>query len=411
MFRTLCWWLLIAIAGLGSSLPARTDPLCPGAGRALVELGFPDALVAEAPSTQVRSMRSGDRRWIRADTAGDGVLASVRSAQPAARGVDLGGQFVGFEIRLTGSGRLGGMDLRLGSGESFEDYYLFSLPLYDDPLFDPVQPGEWIPITMSFARAQVVGEPDRGAIRWVSWALRDAGTEPLRVEWRALEAWPEPKRGVVSFTFDDGYDEHFAAARAMARHGFAGTAYVMPDQIGAPGYLTAHQLEVLEREYHWDVAAHHATPLTDFANGELEITLASVYEYLAERGFRGAGHLAYPLGRHDPHHVVPATRRFFETARVASAGPETLPPADRYRLRAVNVLGTRTTPEELAVLARAALEHKHWTILMFHYLVEGRPGSDLEYNSAEFERALGLIRATGVEVRTVSEVWTALGCR
>ena len=136
MFRTLCWWLLIAIAGLGSSLPARTDPLCPGAGRALVELGFPDALVAEAPSTQVRSMRSGDRRWIRADTAGDGVLASVRSAQPAARGVDLGGQFVGFEIRLTGSGRLGGMDLRLGSGESFEDYYLFSLPLYDDPLFD-----------------------------------------------------------------------------------------------------------------------------------------------------------------------------------------------------------------------------------------------------------------------------------
>jgi len=410
MPRSSCWVLLFVAAWATNAAPIGAGETCGGVGRPLPELGFPNALVADPSPTRVRWMRSGDLRWIRAETDGSGALASLRTAHLAQRGVDLNGHFLRFELRLAGAGRLGGMDIRIGSGANWEDYYLFSLPLYDDPYFDPLQPGEWLTLSFSFARAQAVGRPDRGAIRWISWAFRDAGVAPLRLEWRALQAVPEPEHGMLSFTFDDGYDEHFAAARAMARHQFAGTAYVMPDQIGEPGYLTTSQLETLEAEFGWDVAAHHAIPLTDFANGELESTLAGVHEYLALRGFRGAGHLAYPLGRHDPLRIVPATRRFFETARIASAGPETLPPADPYRLRAVNVLGTSTAPEDLAAAARAAQRHKHWAILMFHYLVEGRPASDLEYNRAEFERALHLIEETGIEVKTVSEVWEAVSC-
>ncbi len=374
-------------------------------------LGFPDAMASDPSPVSVRWMRNGEQHWIRAETAGGGTLAVIRSARPAPSPVDLTGHFLRLELRLTGPGRLGGMEVRLGSGEEWNDYFLFTFPIYDDPRFDPLQPGEWLATTLSFARAQAVGNPDRSALRWLSVAFRDAGSAPLRIEWRRLGAIPEPERGVLSFTFDDGYDEHLDAARMMAAHGFAGTAYVMPDQIGEPGYLTLPQLQMLEREYGWDVAAHHAVPLTDFENGDLERTLRGVREYLDAGGFRGAGHLAYPLGRHDPLRVVPATRRFFETARVASAGPETLPPADPYRLRAINVLGTHTRPEDLATIARDARLHKHWAILMFHYLVPGVPAHDLEYNKDDFERALAQIQETGVEVKTITEVWSEVSCR
>jgi len=63
----------------------------------------------------------------------------------------------------------------------------------------------------------------------------------------------EPAEGILTITFDDGYDEQIEAARLMARHGFRGTAYVMPDQIGTFGYLRLEDLRTLRDELGWDV--------------------------------------------------------------------------------------------------------------------------------------------------------------
>ncbi len=404
--KTLPWFafLVCLLPAIGVAAP------CPDA-QPLHALGFPAGLGAEPGATRFGMVTREGHSWVRARTDGAGTLGIARSADAASRPVDLRGRFLAMQLRLAGSGRLGGMEIRLGSGGAWNDFFVFEIPLYSDPLFDPLQPGEWLPLTLSFGRARRVGAPDRSQIRWVAWAVRDDTSGPVVVDWAGLAALPEPERGVLSFTFDDGYAEHLAiAGRAKAERDFPGTAYVMPEQIGDTGYLNLDGLGTL-RDLGWDVAAHHATPLPEFDDATLEPTLASVRDYLVSHGFEtGAGHLAYPLGRHDPERVVPATRRVFETARVAGAGPETLPPADRYRIRAVDVRGGETSPEDLRAIAEDALAHRHWVVLMFHHLVEGDVRHALEYNADDFERGIALIQETGIDVQTVSEVWSAWRC-
>ena len=317
MKRVLLCAALLALVG---AAPARVWARACPTTETLAPLGFPGGLGAEPGSTRFGTVARDGRTWIRARTDGSGSLGIARSARSAARPVDLRGRFLAMQLRLSGPGRLGGMEIRLGSDGAWDDFFVFEIPLFTDPLFDPIQPGEWLPLTLSFGSAKRVGNPDRSKIRWVAWAMRDDGSGPLVVDWADLAAVPEPAGGVLSFTFDDGYAEHLSVAgRAMARHGFAGTAYVMPEQIGKTSYLGLDELGTL-RGLGWDVAAHHATPLPEFDDETLEPTLTRVRDYLLGHGFAaGAEHLAYPLGRHDPKRVVPATRRVFQTARVASA--------------------------------------------------------------------------------------------
>jgi hypothetical protein len=84
---------------------------------------------------------------------------------------------------------------------------------------------------------------------------------------------------------------------------------------------------------------------------QLESTILGVQRFLEENEFRASlGHLAYPLGRQNTSYVRPLVRKHFLTARVAGAGPETLPPADPHLLRVLNVTNT-TTPEEIGAAA------------------------------------------------------------
>lgn len=405
-FLASCLAVAIALGGARQANAAN----CP-TEESLEALGFPTTFASQRGPTRFHTVNQADRTWIRARTDGRGTLGTARSARPAETPVDLSDHFLKIGLRLSGPGRIGGMEIRVGSGNPGNDYYLISIPLYTDPLFDPLQAGEWLTLTFGLGPAKIVGRPDRSNVRWISWTLRDDASGPIQVDWAELSAVRRPPKGVVSFTFDDGYAEHLhIAGRAMARHSFPGTAYVMPDQIDGDGYLRLEDLRALKK-LGWDVAAHHATPLPDFDDAELQPVLKSVRDYLVQHGFdRGAGHLAYPLGRHDPKRVVPVTRRVFETARIAGAGPETLPPADRYRIRAVNVLGGTMTPEAIREIAEAAIEHRQWAVLMFHHLVPGQATNELEYNEADFARAVALVRETGVPVQTVSEVWRAWRC-
>ena len=101
--------------------------------------------------------------------------------------------------------------------------------------------------------------------------------------------------------------------------------------------------------------------------------------------------------------VLPAVRKYFETARVAGGGVETLPPADPYLLRTVNVLDT-TKPEELAEVVKNAVDNGQWAILMFHYLVK-QPTTHIEYRESDFVKFIDLIGTAKVPVLTVDEVY------
>jgi peptidoglycan/xylan/chitin deacetylase (PgdA/CDA1 family) len=364
---------------------------------------------ASQPVTRHRERGAVFLRWV---TEGRGELDFLRPTAKLDQPVDLDDRFVRLRVRIDDTQRLAALELRLGSGDEPGSYFAFRQPIYEDELFNPIQSGEWLTLTYSFGRAEVVGNPDRGAIDQVVWVVRDSGPDaagrprPLTLDLGSIDSMPSPRSGIVSLTFDDGHQEHFdVAARLMAEHGFPGTAYVMPDEVGTAGYMTVDELQVMHVTHGWDIAAHHAIPYTDFPSQDLEHTIRETQRFLRDNGFgEGALHLAYPLGRHDTRRVVPMVRRHFQTARLAGAGPETLPPADPHRLRVWNVTNT-TTPAEVEAAVRRAREQREWLILMFHYLPK-KAVRTTDYAIDDFRAVLDGIARQGVPVKTLTDVWS-----
>lgn len=347
--------------------------------------------------------------WARIVTdgqAGSTFVANVRPYKPV---IDATGKFVKVRVKIDDVSKLAGLEFRLSSDRFSKNYFAFGFPIYDDADFNVIRDGVWSTITFSFGNAKIEGNPDRSRIDSVGWYVADKGNgSPISAWWGGLSLVDEPKEGVVSITFDDGYDENLLAAQIMAKYGMSGTAYIIPDAIGQTGYLNHHELVDMQLRYGWDVAAHHETPFTELRPDELENVILGVQQFLIENDFAtGAGHLAYPLGRQNTALVRPLVRKHFATARVAAKGPETLPPADPHLLRVFNVT-PETSPAQIGEAAKQAREHKEWLILMFHYLVE-KPEGDLEYGIDAFDKAMAAISKSGAKVMPLTKVWAACG--
>ena len=317
--------------------------------------------------------------------------------------VDARGRFVRAVVRVRGAVRLRGLEIRLGSDGFATSWYALPVARFADPEYNFLQDGGWTAVTLGFGTAAVTGAPDRAAIDAVGLVVTDDATGTVEIDLAGIALVDEPREGVVTFTFDDGYAEHLAAARLMAERGWRGTAYVIPQLLGRPAYLTPQDAAELGR-LGFDVAAHDDPPFTTVPPAELETRLRGLQAALAGLGFaEGARHLAYPLGKQEPVRVRPTVARLFATARLAGGGPETIPPADPHLLRAVNVLHT-TTPAEVGAWARRAKTHREWLILMFHWLPE-RATKPTDYAMADFRRVLEEVGRSGVRVARLTDVW------
>lgn len=371
------------------------------------ETGTPFGLVWREGALE--SGRDARGAFARVVTDGAGHPSLAAHATPLASPLDARRRFVKLWLRVDDRERLGGFELRLytGGGTS-EHFFGFEVPLFTDPEADLVKSGEWTTLSWSFGAARVVGSPDRSRVDAIGgWVIDRGGGRPVSADLGAVALVDAPSQGVVSLTFDDGFDEHRLAAELMAEHGFRGTAYVIPHAFGTRGHLSHADAAALQDRFGWDVAAHHETPFTQMGARELEGAILGVRRALEHGGFtRGSAHLAYPLGKQDPSVVRPIVRRHFATARVASGGAETLPPADPHLVRAWNVTNV-ARPEDVAAAARRAHEHGEWLVLMFHYLVEERPANALEYAVEDFRALLDGLARAGVRVLPVSEVWQA----
>jgi peptidoglycan/xylan/chitin deacetylase (PgdA/CDA1 family) len=335
------------------------------------------------------------------DGKGHPTLAALQSLDPV---VDANGRFAQAVVRVRGIEHLVGIEVRFSSDGMQSSWLSLPVLLYGDREYNFVQEDTWASITLSFGPAVASGKPDRKRIDSVGIMVTDDGKGEVEVDLAGIALVDAPKQGVVSFTFDDGYKEHLAAARLLAERGWSGTAYVIPQLIGqGPVYLTEADVAEL-RKIGFDVAAHDDPPLTQVPAAELEPRMRGIQDWLAKHGFaEGGKHLAYPLGKQEPKRVRPTIARVFTTARIAGGGPETIPPADPHLLRAVNVMD-KTTPEEVGAWARRARDEGEWLLLMFHWLPE-KTEKGTDYSMSDFRRAIDAVAKAKVRVATVSEVW------
>jgi peptidoglycan/xylan/chitin deacetylase (PgdA/CDA1 family) len=387
---------LLAAALVATATPARS------AERWIDAAPNAESVKSQWREGKVEEAREKDKSFVRITTDGKGhpTLAAMEAIQPA---IDARGRFVKVMLRVQGLANLSGIELRVGSDSSKDAWYSYTIPLYGDVEYNLLQDGAWTAITMSLGPRNATGAPKRDALDAFSIMATDTGGGPVKLDFGGLAVVDEPAEGVVSFTFDDGYKEHLPAMKLLAEHGWRGTAYVIPETIGSPSYLSVEDLAEIER-LGSDVAAHDDPPLTSLPPDELEPRLRGIQSYLADHGYAdGAKHLAYPLGKQETSRVRPTVNKLFATARLAGSGPETLPPADPHLLRAFNVLDS-TTPEEVAAAAQRAKDNHEWLILMFHWLPE-KAAKPTDYSMDDFKRALDAVAKTGVRVAPITEVW------
>lgn len=273
--------------------------------------------------------------------------------------------------------------------------------------------GEWVAITLGWGDVTTTGAPNRAAITDWQVSLTDdaAGTVTMHVNGIALV--PEPAtaypNGVLSFTFDDGWDSQYTEARKkLDQYAYPATAYLIADMIGAAGRMTLAQAQQLQDVNGWQVSGHaaadtvHGLTFTGVDAATAKADYIAMREWLLSNGFAGGDHLAWPLGAYDPS-VLRAARRYWASARsIHDRTHETIPPADPLRLRCRTVTNTDTTTT-IQTLIDNAYANRGWLIICFHKLVT-TPTVSTEYAIASFGTIVDYVATKGIPVRTIDQV-------
>ena len=274
-----------------------------------------------------------------------------------------------------------------------------------------LQDNRWNVITLGLAQTMAAGSPDTSRVDGVQVRVTDRGTgEPATVWFNGIALVQRNDRGIVTIAFDDGYDSDYTHARpVLDRYHFPATSYVVGSLVGGPGRLSVAQLKNLQDLNGWDIASHSYTHsnLTERAGSEIDTDLDLSKQFLVQNGlYRGSEHFAYPNGIFDSDELRSLVQKYFKTARTALGPSETLPPSDPHRLRAMMVVNT-TPPAEVSQQVQAAIAGGDWLILVFHKIVDSDADDDSEYLKSNFEQIVDDIASRGVEVMTVSEVYSS----
>ena len=177
-------------------------------------------------------------------------------------------------------------------------------------------------------------------------------------------------KGMVSFTFDDGYQSVYDNALPILQaYGFPGVAYVINNLVeagenGNQGYMTLSELHALENAG-WEIGGHtksHKSLIT-LSNDELKEEIGESYQYLDDNSFRVRS-MAYPYGGYNSN-VIKITSDYFEFARGGQSAIQTTdyPIFGKYALPWVSSYNGLPKLEELVDYAET---NKMWVIFTFH---------------------------------------------
>jgi peptidoglycan/xylan/chitin deacetylase (PgdA/CDA1 family) len=205
----------------------------------------------------------------------------------------------------------------------------------------------------------------------------------------------KPFEGVVTLSFDDGYDDVFVeAASYMKKTGYLGTAFIMPEQIGELGYMNEAQLNELNAQG-WGIGGHHITNLRTLNLADAEIAISNVKNWLKERSYNGQEHFAYPMGSYNKD-IQNIIMKYFTTARTIDGfnQPFACIIPENINSRTISNI---TTVSTLKAQIDEAIIHNEWLILNFHKLVE-MPSNDIEYSILDFKEIVDYLFEKGVTV-------------
>jgi peptidoglycan/xylan/chitin deacetylase (PgdA/CDA1 family) len=361
---------------------------------------------------------------VKLTTKGTGGQAVVQLTRQAA--INLKGKHVKVWLLIPTefAGTLNDITVIFGSGsEAFKGQLKQTIcnNFGTEPLKAFCKSGEWFPFTIEpmGLTGRVGSEINWEAIQDFRIGIEDNKTGETGILFGGLEivtdTYPE---GVVSWTHDDNYLSQWEKLYPMFQaYGWKASLYLTMSRINEASHLTLEQIKHLQQVAGWDVsvhcdlAAHNVSPtegMTPLTETEILNDLRAAQERLAELGLEGANHWAIPSGIFNQEFLA-FTPQLFSSARAAlSNGGETVPPADRRRLRISGMTNGSKTGNNAEVgsmkwVAKETKAYGGWAIFLIHSVAAVAE----EPNTLEEKKVKELVEevaAQGLLVRKISEV-------
>lgn len=341
---------------------------------------------------------------LRVITDGAGGVSSTRKTGLT---LNLSSKIIKIAVRVDDPTRVADLLLYLSSDSMATSASLRILPsTVPSPTW--LQPGEWTVITLSLGDLITPANVNLSSVNALQLRAKDRAAGSFTVNFGGIWSATRSVKGMVSFTFDDGWASQFDVARpALDAYRFPATLYVISDRVGQPGYVTADQLRTLQDVGGWEMGAHahtlnvHDTRFTNVSLGVLEADILAQKTWFQEQGLRVAENLAYPGGQFNPA-VEGLMREHFASARsIYSVQRETMPVARLTRLRSWSVTSSDTLASVKAQVDAAAA-NGDWLILTFHKLTAS-PTVSTEWATADFQALVTYVASKGIDVKTVGE--------
>lgn len=311
-------------------------------------------------------------------------------------------QMIRLKMSVDSIKNLEGAEFRFFNEGSKTDYIYYRIPSYADENFNWLLPEQ--PNDVTFSVSQLEGKKNKKT-KYNSLGLfvkiKPGSKNSVTIQDVQITSKPSFGKGIISLTFDDGFSSLVLADQILRKHKLNGTAYIIREAIGQKGYITADQVCLLSQGV-WSIGSHSTTPFVEV--NDLKKWIQDDIAWMKNQcgGRFSWEHLAYPLGKIN-FKVLEMISPIYKTARIAGSGVETLPPANPWKLRTINVTPS-LSPREIQKLAKKAVENGDWLILMFHHIVKEKPKNDLEYSADRFDQIAKGLRTYQKQVTKIPDV-------
>lgn len=176
---------------------------------------------------------------------------------------------------------------------------------------------------------------------------------------------------VVSLTFDDGDADNFAVGAVLKQYGLHATWYIPSGLVGDGHHMTWEQLDELRSNGN-EIGGHGLDHVNigKLGTDELRHQVCDDRQTLSDHGFTPVS-FAYPFGGYSQEAKAMVRDCGYADARTISSGPEAIPAADAYALRAFPYIVSDTDfPKLQRYVTGTRQESGGWVILIFHHVCD-----------------------------------------
>ena len=214
------------------------------------------------------------------------------------------------------------------------------------------------------------------------------------------------KNTVVSLTFDDGDADNYSVRSILTENNLHATFYIVSGFTNSNGYMSDNQLRDLYNDGN-EIGGHtldHVN-LADVHGADLKREVCQDRSNLQAYGFNVTS-FAYPFGHYGDEAKQVVLDCGYGNARGVSDGPEVIPPADVYGLRAMPYIVKDTRfPKMVRYITEVESSGGGWVIFVFHHICDGCDQYAIKPDVfSEFAQWLGEQQSNGLVVKTVGIV-------